>query len=156
MADTHCTLIYGGGKVGLMGVLADSVLAKNGQVIGVIPDFLLKLEVAHTAISRLEVVSTMHDRKKRMAELSDVFVALPGGWGTRDELAEILTWRQLGLIDKPAYILNPNGFFDHLISQMQRMTESGFLHQRNFDSLGIARTVDELMPLLSLNHTHKY
>jgi uncharacterized protein (TIGR00730 family) len=90
----------------------------------------------------------MHERKKRMADLSDVFVALPGGWGTLDELAEILTWKQLGLIDKPVFILNSSGFFDHLISQMKRMTESGFLNQTNFDSLGIATSVDELMTLL--------
>jgi uncharacterized protein (TIGR00730 family) len=131
-----------------MGIIADTMLDYKGNVIGVIPDFLLKREVAHHSITKLEVVSTMHERKKRMADLSDVFVALPGGWGTLDELAEILTWKQLGLIDKPVFILNSGGFFDHLISQMKRMTESGFLNQTNFDSLGIARSVDELMTLL--------
>jgi uncharacterized protein (TIGR00730 family) len=131
-----------------MGIIADTVIANKGHVIGVIPDFLLKREVAHHLITRLEVVSTMHERKKRMVDLSDAFVAMPGGWGTLDELAEILTWKQLGLVDKRVFILNSNGFFDHLISQMQQMTESGFLSKSNFDSLGIAQSVDELMALL--------
>jgi len=148
LAKSKHTLIYGGGNVGLMGIIADTMMHHKGTVVGVIPDFLLRREVAHHSITRLEVVSTMHERKKRMADLSDVFVALPGGWGTLDELAEILTWKQLGLIDKRAFILNSSGFFDHLISQMQRMTESGFLNQTNFDSLGVARSVDELMTLL--------
>jgi uncharacterized protein (TIGR00730 family) len=147
-AEVNYTLIYGGGNIGLMGIIADTVIANKGHVIGVIPDFLLKREVAHHLITRLEVVSTMHDRKKRMVDLSDAFVAMPGGWGTLDELAEILTWKQLGLVDKRVFILNSNGFFDHLISQMQQMTESGFLSKSNFDSLGIAQSVDELMALL--------
>jgi uncharacterized protein (TIGR00730 family) len=147
-AEVNYTLIYGGGNIGLMGIIADTVIANKGHVIGVIPDFLLKREVAHHLITRLEVVSTMHERKKRMVDLSDAFVAMPGGWGTLDELAEILTWKQLGLVDKRVFILNSNGFFDHLISQMQQMTESGFLSKSNFDSLGIAQSVDELMALL--------
>jgi uncharacterized protein (TIGR00730 family) len=114
-AEVNYTLIYGGGNIGLMGIIADTVIANKGHVIGVIPDFLLKREVAHHLITRLEVVSTMHERKKRMVDLSDAFVAMPGGWGTLDELAEILTWKQLGLVDKRVFILNSNGFFDHLI-----------------------------------------
>src|SRR5262245_24522794 len=104
MANEGHTLVYGGGNVGLMGVLADSVLQHQGEVIGVIPDFLLRREVGHRGITRLEVVGTMHERKKRMADISEAFIAMPGGWGTLDELAEILTWKQLGLIDQPISI----------------------------------------------------
>ncbi len=142
------SLVYGGGKIGLMGALADSVLFNHGQVIGVIPEFLMKKEVAHLNITKLEVVRSMHERKKRMADLADAFIALPGGWGTLDELAEILTWTQLKLIDKPVLILNTEGFFDHLVAQMTRMTESGFLHYENFKSLKVAHSADELMSLL--------
>src|SRR5688572_20085362 len=99
------SLVYGGGNVGLMGVLADTVLEHKGEVIGIIPDFLVQREVGHRGISRLEVVSSMHERKKRMADLADSFIALPGGWGTLDELAEILTWKQLGLIEQPVGVL---------------------------------------------------
>lgn len=145
LAQFNCTLVYGGGRVGLMGVLADSVLNKNGQVIGVIPDFLFSQEVGHSGITKLEVVPSMHIRKKRMADLSDVFVAMPGGWGTLDELAEILTWNQLKLIDKPVFLLNSEGFFDALIAQMERMSNSGFLHQSNFELLRIVKSPRELM-----------
>jgi uncharacterized protein (TIGR00730 family) len=114
----------------------------------VIPEFLLKKEVAHLNITKLEVVQSMHERKKRMADLADAFIALPGGWGTLDELAEILTWTQLKLVDKPVFILNTEGFFDHLVAQMARMTESGFLHYENFKSLKVAHSADDLMSLL--------
>jgi uncharacterized protein (TIGR00730 family) len=148
LADQNFTLVFGGGKVGLMGVLADSVLEHKGKVIGVIPEFLLKKEVAHLNVTRLEVVQSMHERKKRMADLSDAFVALPGGWGTLDELAEILTWHQLNIIQKPIFILNVEGFFDYLIGQMRQMVTSGFLHQRNFEVLQIADSTSGLMKIL--------
>ncbi|MCD9016311.1 LOG family protein [Parachryseolinea silvisoli] len=127
LAQEGHTLVYGGGNVGLMGVVADAVLAGGGKVIGVIPDFLLKLEVGHRNVTTLEVVDTMHARKKRMADLSDAFVAMPGGWGTLDELAEILTWKQLGLITQPVGLLNTREFFDPLLAQMQWMVSEGFL-----------------------------
>lgn len=148
LANAGFTLVYGGGKVGLMGVLADSVLKGGGNVVGVIPDFLLKQEVAHLGVSKLEVVTSMHERKKRMADLSDAFVALPGGWGTLDELAEILTWNQLRLIDKPVFILNVEGFFDPLISQMEQMYKAGFLSKGNLRSLKIVHSTHELMSCL--------
>jgi uncharacterized protein (TIGR00730 family) len=148
LAEQNFTLVYGGGKVGLMGVLADSVLKHNGKVIGVIPEFLLKKEVAHLNVTSLEVVQSMHERKKRMADLSDAFVALPGGWGTLDELAEILTWHQLNIIHKPIVILNVDGFFDYLIGQMRQMVLSGFLHQRNFEALQIVDSTPGLMKIL--------
>jgi uncharacterized protein (TIGR00730 family) len=140
LANEGHTLVYGGGKVGLMGIVADAVLAANGEAIGVIPDFLMRREVAHLGLTRLEVVDTMHLRKQRMAELSNAFVALPGGWGTLDELAEILTWRQLGLITQHVGILNVNDFFSPLLSQMRTMVEEGFLKLGNFELLVIEKT----------------
>lgn len=129
------TLIYGGGNVGLMGIVADAVLEHRGEVIGVIPDFLLKREVGHRGVTRLEVVQTMHERKRRMADLADAFIAMPGGWGTLDELAEILTWGQLGLIHQPVGLLNTQHFFDPLLQQMQHMVDAGFLRGENLARL---------------------
>lgn len=144
------TLVYGGGNVGLMGIVADAVMNADGKVIGVIPDFLMRREVAHLGITTLEVVDTMHLRKQRMAELSDAFVALPGGWGTLDELAEILTWRQLGLITQPIGILNIKDFFSPLLSQMRKMVEEGFLKLGNLEMLVIEKSPAELVGRFSL------
>lgn len=124
-------LIYGGGNIGLMGILADAVLDAGGRVTGVIPDFLVQREVAHRGLSELITVQSMHERKKRMADLADAFIALPGGWGTLDELAEILTWRQLGLIHQAIGILNTGGFFTPLLDQMTNMSAAGFLSADN-------------------------
>jgi len=135
LVQGNASLIYGGGNVGLMGILADAVMAQGGTVHGVIPDFLVKREVAHRQISTLEVVASMHERKKIMADLADAFIAMPGGWGTLDELAEILTWRQLSLTSQPVGLLNINGFFDSLLAQMQTMAAEGFLAQSNLDML---------------------
>lgn len=132
LASHQHTLVYGGGNIGLMGILADETLAHKGEVIGVIPQFLVGLEVAHTGLTRLEVVQSMHERKHRMATLSDVFVAIPGGWGTLDELAEILTWKQLKLISQPIFLVNFNGFFDPLLQQMRTMADEGFLREGCF------------------------
>ncbi len=138
LANLNHTLVYGGGNVGLMGILADTMLEANGSVIGVIPDFLLKREVAHRHLTRLDVVDSMHERKKRMADLSDAFIAIPGGWGTLDELAEILTWKQLGIINKPVGILNTNNFFDSLLDQMSKMVQEGFLQKKSLSDVTIA------------------
>ena len=138
-------LVYGGGNIGLMGILADTVVQNQGEVIGVIPDFLLKLEVGHKGISKLEVVSSMHERKKRMADLAHAFIAMPGGWGTLDELAEILTWRQLGIIHQPIGLLNINGFFDPLLEQMRSMAYNGFLQEKNLDLLHVEDTPEKLL-----------
>ena len=143
------SLVYGGGNIGLMGVLADTLLAGKGEVIGVIPDFLLQREVGHRGITRLEVVSSMHERKKRMADLSDAFIAMPGGWGTLDELAEILTWKQLGLIHQPVGLLNINGFFDPLIEQMRLMSRAGFLSELNLQFLHIEDSPETLVTTLA-------
>ena len=145
LAHYQITLVYGGGNVGLMGVLADSVMNAGGDVIGVIPDFLLKREVGHRGITHLEVVQSMHERKKRMADLADGFIAAPGGWGTLEEIAEVLTWRQLGIISKPVGLLNINGFFDPMLAQMKLMTEEGFLRAENLEILAVAKHPEELI-----------
>jgi uncharacterized protein (TIGR00730 family) len=146
------TLVYGGGNVGLMGILADEVLKHGGKAIGVIPDFLVRREVAHAGLTQLEIVPSMHDRKKRMADLADAFIALPGGWGTLDELAEILTWRQLNLISEPIGLLNTNSFFDALISQMKKMSSDGFLKEENLSQLKIGSNPEELFTMLGVLH----
>ncbi|MEJ1236755.1 TIGR00730 family Rossman fold protein [Chryseolinea sp. T2] len=145
MAKEGHTLVYGGGNVGLMGIVADAVLEHGGKVIGVIPDFLMRREVAHLGLTTLEVVDTMHLRKQRMAELSNAFVALPGGWGTLDELAEILTWRQLGLVTQPIGILNVKDFFSPLLDQMRKMVEEGFLKLGNLELLVVEKSPAELV-----------
>jgi uncharacterized protein (TIGR00730 family) len=150
LAQANATLVYGGGKVGLMGVVADAVLAQGGQVTGVIPDFLFKREVGHQGLTQLEVVQTMHERKKRMADLSDFFIAIPGGWGTLDELAEILTWRQLGLIRQPIGVLNTRGFFSPLLDQFARMADEGFLLKENEQSLLVAESPKQLLTKLGV------
>lgn len=142
------TLVYGGGNVGLMGIVADAVLEHGGEVVGVIPDFLLRREVGHRGITRLEVVSTMHERKYRMAELSDAFIAMPGGWGTLDELAEILTWRQLKLVNHPVGLLNTIGFFNPLLDQMQHMSAMGFLSENYRDVFVVEESPENLLPRL--------
>lgn len=145
------TLVYGGGNIGLMGIVADAVLSRNGKVIGVIPDFLVQREVGHRGLTELIVVSSMHERKKRMADLTDVFVALPGGWGTLDELAEILTWRQLGLIDQPVGVLNVGSFFSPLLEQMKVMVDKGFLHPANLRFLHHEDSPTKLLTALGVD-----
>ena len=128
LAQQGLAVVYGGGNVGLMGVVADAALAAGGEVIGVIPEQLVGWEVAHTGLTRLEVVANMHERKARMFDLADGFVALPGGFGTLDEMFEMLTWRQLGIGDKPCAFLDVQGFFEPLVAMMDRMVEERFLH----------------------------
>jgi uncharacterized protein (TIGR00730 family) len=143
LAHGNHTLIYGGGNIGLMGILADSVLEKGGAVIGIIPGFLKEREVGHAKITRLEVVQSMHERKKRMADLADAFVAIPGGWGTLDELAEILTWKQLGLIHQSVYLINMNQFFDPLLAQLELMVREGFLQQECLNYLQVSADISD-------------
>jgi uncharacterized protein (TIGR00730 family) len=120
-------IVYGGGRVGLMGSLADAMLALGGEVIGVIPRGLAGDEIAHAGVKDLRVVDSMHDRKALMADLSDGFIALPGGYGTMDEFHEILTWRQLHIHDKPIGLLNSDGYYDHLLALYGRMRSEGFV-----------------------------
>jgi len=142
------TLVYGGGNVGLMGIVADAVMAHGGEVIGIIPDFLLKKEVGHRGITRLEVVESMHQRKKRMADLADAFVALPGGWGTLEELAEVLTWRQLSLVKQPVVLLNVNDFFNPLLQQLHKMVQDGFVRKENLEILNVVSSPERALEVL--------
>ncbi len=137
-------LVYGGGNVGLMGIVADSVLAHGGEVIGVIPEQLVQWEVAHKGVTRLEVVANMHERKARMFDLADAFVALPGGFGTLDEMFEMLTWRQLGLGKKPCAFLDVAGFYAPLIGMIDRMVEERFLHAEQRHDLWHGEDIDAL------------
>ena len=120
-------LVYGGGRVGLMGVVAEAILAGGGEVIGVIPHAFVEREVAHHGVTDLRIVRTMHERKALMAELSDGFIALPGGYGTLDEFCEIITWAQLGIHRKPCALLNVLGYFDPFLAQLDRATQDGFV-----------------------------
>ena len=128
IAQRGMGVVYGGGHVGLMGAVADAALQAGGRVIGVIPGFMMEKELAHQQLTELIVVRDMHERKMRMHELSQAVVALPGGFGTMDEVFELLTWRQLGLHAKPVGLLNVNGFYSPLLDQVVRMEQDGFLH----------------------------
>ena len=131
LARRGLTLVYGGGCVGLMGTIADAVLAEGGKVIGVIPSFLADKELAHQGCTELHVVETMHQRKLLMADLADGFVAMPGGFGTLEELFEVLTWGQLGLHGKPVGLLNTHCFYDTLLALLDHMSAEAFLRQEN-------------------------
>lgn len=148
IAENEHSLVYGGGNIGLMGIVADAVMENNGKVIGIIPSFLAEREVAHQGITQLEIVGTMHQRKMRMAELSDAFLVLPGGWGTLDETAEILTWKQLGLIKQPVILLNTHRFFDPLLKQMKDMAAEGFLRSENLNSFQVVNSPQEIFALI--------
>jgi len=126
-------LVYGGGRTGLMGAIADGATEKGGHVHGIIPRFLDTLEIAHQGISQLTITETMHERKTIMYESSDAFLALPGGFGTMEEVLEIITWRQLSVHDKPICLFNPDGFWDHLMTMFHLSSEAGFIrpHQLN-------------------------
>ncbi len=141
-------LVYGGGHVGLMGILADAVLAEGGEVRGVIPRALQDRELAHQRLTELHVVETMHQRKALMADLADGFAALPGAFGTGDELFEILTWAQLGLHGKPIGLLNAAGFFDPLLAWIDRAVEEAFLKPQHRDLLLVADEPGRLLDLL--------
>ena len=145
IAKEGLTLVYGGGNVGLMGVVADAVLEAGGEVTGVIPEQLVNWEVAHRGVTRLEVVANMHERKARMFDLADGFVALPGGFGTLDEMFEMLTWRQLGIGDKPCAFLDVDGFYSPLLAMMDRMVEERFLHPEQRRDLWHGDDIDELI-----------
>ncbi len=127
LAERGMGLVYGGARVGLMGAVADTVLEAGGEAIGVIPHALVAREVAHAGLTELHVVNSMHERKALMADLAGAFIALPGGYGTLDELCEILTWSQLGLHPKPVGLLNVEGYFDPLLALFDRAVEEGFL-----------------------------
>lgn len=138
-------LVYGGARVGLMGVLADAVLENGGRVTGVIPESLVSKEVAHEGLSDLRIVESMHARKAEMADLSDGFVALPGGWGTLEELFEVLTWGQLGLHRKPCGVLNVRGFYDGLLSFVEHSIEERFVRREYREMVIVSSSPGELL-----------
>jgi len=145
LAQKQIRLVYGGAKIGLMGAVAEGVLQNGGQVTGVIPSFLLTVEIAHPKLSELIEVPSMHERKRIMQEKSDAIITLPGGFGTLEELFEMLTWSQLGLHQKPIGILNTNGFYDSLLLQIQQMQTYGFLKKENADLIIIETNLEALL-----------
>jgi len=143
--ENNIGLVYGGGKIGMMGILADTMIEKNGEVIGVIPGLLRHEEVAHTNITQMIVTKTMSKRKMKISKLVDGYIALPGGFGTLDEIFEALTLGQLGIETKPVGILNTNGFFNHLILQLDVMVTEGYLKQSNKEMLIVSDSVEDLI-----------
>lgn len=148
LAKSGIGLVYGGASVGLMGAVADAALASGGEVIGVLPDFLAQKEIAHTGLSDLRIVNSMHERKALMAELSDGFVALPGGIGTLEELFEVWTWAQLGQHEKPCALLNINGFYDGLASFLDHIVDEAFLKPEHREMLIVEQDIDDLLKTL--------
>jgi uncharacterized protein (TIGR00730 family) len=149
LATTGRRLVYGGASVGLMRVVADAALGAGGEVIGVMPRSLVDREIAHAGLTELRIVTSMHERKAVMGELSNAFVALPGGLGTLDELFEIWTWGQLGIHDKPYGVLNISGYFDPLLQFLDRAVDAGFVRQKQRDGLIVAADVNELLSALA-------
>ena len=150
MVSQNIELVYGGGSVGVMGLIADAILARNGKAIGVIPQFLMDKEVGHQHLTEMMVTENMHQRKQKMADLADGFLILPGGFGTLEEFFEVLTWLQLGLHKKPIGVLNIKGFYDPLFKQMDVMVEQKFLKPINRSLV-----INEADPhqMISLMHT---
>lgn len=145
LARQQIALVYGAAKIGIMGQVAKGAIDNNGEVIGVIPDFLKTKEIVHADLTELIVTKNMHDRKVLMYDKSDGFMIIPGGFGTMDEFFEITTWGQLGLHTKPIGILNTNGYYDALIEQCKMMVERGFLKQENLDAVVVDNTIDGLL-----------
>jgi uncharacterized protein (TIGR00730 family) len=148
LAAEKIGLVYGGGNIGLMGALADAALAGGGEVIGIIPHHLIAMEVGHRQLTSLIAVDSMHARKHQMADLSDGFIALPGGIGTAEELLEVFTWLQLGIHAKPVGLLNINGYFDHLLQFLGHMENSGFLKRAHREMLIVDRNPAKLLDQL--------
>jgi uncharacterized protein (TIGR00730 family) len=149
VAERGMGLVYGGGRVGLMGTVADAALAAGGRVTGVIPTGLFSLEVAHTGLTQLHEVGSMHERKRLMYDLSDAFIALPGGLGTLEELAEVTTWSQLGLHAKPVALLDVDGFWDPLVAQLDRMVSVGLLKPANRELIQRASAPEDALAVLA-------
>ncbi len=148
LAERGVHVVYGGGSIGLMGVIADAALGAGGRVTGVIPRFLVSDEVAHAGVSELIVVNSMHERKQRMFELADAFVALPGGFGTLDEVLEMITWRQLGRHTKPVFFVSIDGFFDALLDHFERAAARGFVPEDAASFYTVVSGVEALLDRL--------
>jgi uncharacterized protein (TIGR00730 family) len=147
MSQRTWGLVYGGGKVGVMGAVANSVLENGCEVIGVIPKSLVSKEVAHFEVTKLHVVEDMHERKRMMYDFSDLFLVLPGGMGTLDEMFEILTWAQLGLHNKPIYLLNEFGFYDSLIDFLKTSAEQGFIREEHLRLFQVINKAEDLLSI---------
>lgn len=148
LAKKKYGVVYGGSNQGLMGKVADAALSEGGEVIGVMPKHLMNKEKLHTTLTELYIVDSMHTRKKKMSDLADAFVALPGGCGTLDEYFEAFTWAQIGLHQKPVILYNVNGFYDALILHFQKMMQEGFLREHQHHLFKVATTLEELLALL--------
>lgn len=151
LANCGVTVVYGGGRVGLMGIVADAALKAGGKVVGVIPEHIESLEVGHTGLTELHVVDSMHDRKRLMVDRSDGFVILPGGLGTMDEFFEIVTWKQLHLHGKPIVLVNIDGYWDPLLKLYDHMVDSGFCRPECRELIRVVDAVDGVMAALSAN-----
>ena len=145
LANKNIQLVYGGAKIGIMGKVASGVLDNGGEIIGVIPKFLMKKEVFHPNLTELIITQDMHERKLKMHELSDGIIMLPGGYGTLEEFFEMLTWAQLGLHQYPIGVLNTNGFYDALLKMLQHMVNQGFVKQMNLDMILVDESIDGLL-----------
>ncbi len=155
LATQKITLVYGGGSIGLMGAIADAVLENHGKVVGVLPRFMNEIELRHEGLTEMVVVDSMHERKLKMAELADAFIAMPGGLGTLEELSEILTWVQLQLIQKPVGILNVDNYYHHLIALLDHMVNQALLKPENRDFLSVESDPAKLVERLQ-NFTPEY
>ena len=149
LAERNIRVVYGGAKVGLMGAIAEGALDRGGEVIGVIPNFLETKEIAHDGITQMIRVNTMHERKLKMHELSDAAITLPGGFGTMEEMFEMLTWAQLGLHQKPVGLLNINGYYDGLKVMVNNMVQEGFLDERYSNMILSSESAEELLDLMA-------
>lgn len=152
LAQNDFELVYGGGRIGLMGTVADSVLKEGGKVIGVIPQLLVDKEQAHQGVTELRIVNDMHERKAAMAAFSDGFIALPGGFGTLEELFEIITWGQIGYHEKPLVLVNINGFYNHLDLFVKNAMDAGLIRREYSRLWKVANTPEEALRLLSISN----
>jgi uncharacterized protein (TIGR00730 family) len=152
LAQKGIGVVYGGAKIGLMGAVADGARSIDGEVIGVLPNFLGSKEIAHDNLTKLILVDTMHERKMKMNDLCDGVIALPGGFGTLEEFFEMLTWGQLGLHYKPIGLFNMNGYYDPLITLMNTMVDKGFLKQVNFDMVLVSDAIEDLLLKMKSYH----
>ena len=145
LAENNMQLVYGGGSVGLMGILADSVLDKGGKVTGIIPKFMVEAEWQHDGLTNLILTETMHEGKETMAAMSNAVVALPGGCGTLEELLEVITWKQLGIYRNPIIIVNVDGYYNHLLAQFQQAADELFMRPQHLDMWTVVETADEVL-----------
>ena len=149
LGERRIRVIYGGGRVGLMGIVADAALAAGGEVVGIIPRHIQDMEVAHRTLTELHVVDTMHQRKRMMADLAQAFIVLPGGLGTLDETFEVLTWKQLALHDRPIVVLNTNGYWEPLFALIRHAAAEGFVRPRHAHLFQAVATVEDILPALT-------